>query len=138
MSKARIYRAKWSGNTLVVAAGVGGAGGEARNIKMLVDTGAGYTILPVELIDALGYDLTQPVGRVRLVTANGLIIAPLVRVSWFNCLGQLVKNFMLAAHTIPAPSFDGVLGMDFLVRHRAVISVAEAQIHCRSSRAGKP
>jgi len=101
---------------------------------MLVDTGAGYTILPVELIDALGYDLTQPIGRVRLITANGLIIAPLVKVSWLNCLGQFVKNFAIAAHTIPSTSFDGVLGMDFLVRRKAVISVAEAQIHCRSSK----
>jgi aspartyl protease family protein len=129
MKRTRTYRAAWSGNTLIVAAGIGGADDKARNIRLLVDTGAGYTILPVELVDALGYDLTKPSGKVRLITANGLIIAPLVKVTWLNCLGKLARNFEIAVHTIPATSFDGVLGMDFLVRYEAIISVAKAEIN---------
>jgi aspartyl protease family protein len=57
-----------------------------------------------------------------------------VAVTWFSCLGQRVENFSIVAHTLPATTFvDGLLGMDFLTRFQAVISVREAQIRLRQS-----
>jgi aspartyl protease family protein len=62
------------------------------------------------------------------VSANGIVVAPLVTVEWLNCMGQLLKDFTVASHTIPTDIFDGVLGMDFLIRCRAVISAADGEI----------
>lgn len=126
MSRERIHRAKWLGQCLIVNATVGGD--EVARLRLLVDTGAGRTILPVETLDKLGYNLAKSGGRIHLTTANGVVVAPLVRVSWFNCLGKFAKRFTVAAHTIESGGFDGVLGMDFLIQFRAVISVAEAEI----------
>ena len=117
---------------------VGGGKRKQSKARLLVDTGSSYTILPIEALEKLGYDTHNLSRKVRLIGANGVVVAPLVTISWFNCLGQLLKNFTVAAHTIPAASFDGVLGMDFLTRCRAVISVGEAEIRCRQPKAGKP
>jgi len=138
VSREKSYRAWRSGNSLLLRAAAGGASGDALKVRLLVDTGASYTMLPVEAIERLGYDTHHPVGTVRLASANGIVVAPLVKVSWFNCLGQLLKNFPIVAHTIPVASFDGVLGMDFLIRRRALIAVAEAEIRCQQSKVKRP
>jgi len=133
--KEKSYRASRFGNTLLLRAVVGSGSGNVLQVQLLVDTGASYTMLPVEVIEKLGYDTHHPLRQVQLTSANGIVVAPLVAVSWFNCLGQLLKNFRVLAHTLPSASFDGVLGMDFLTRCRAIISVEEAEIRCRKPKA---
>ncbi len=101
-------------------------------VRLLVDTGASYTMLPVEVVEALGCDTHHPLRTIRMVAANGIIVAPMVAVAWFHCLGQRVENFPVVAHTLPTGTFvDGLLGMDFLSRCKAVVSVGEAEIRCR-------
>ena len=68
-----------------------------------------------------------------MVTASGIIVAPIVSVPWFHCLGQRVEGFPVAAHTLPPGTFvDGLLGMDFLLRCSAVIAVEPGQIRCET------
>lgn len=119
----------------MLRATVGSGDGDALKVRLLADTGSSYTILPVEVIEKLGYDTHHPLRQVRMVSANGIVVAPMVAVSWFNCIGQLLKDFPVVAHTMPAAAFDGVLGMDFLTRCRAVIAVAEAEIRCQKPKA---
>lgn len=84
-------------------------------MRLVVDTGASYTTLPVEVVEALGCDTHHPLRTVRIVAANGIIVAPVVALPWFHCLGQRLSNFSVAAHTLPTGTFvDGLLGMDFL------------------------
>jgi aspartyl protease family protein len=93
-----------------------------RRVQLLVDTGASFTMLPVELLKYSGYDIKHPIREENIVTGKGTIKAPVVQVSWFNCLGQTIKNFEVIAYNIPANLLlDGVLGMDFLRYFRAVI-----------------
>jgi hypothetical protein len=48
-----------------------------------------------------------------------------VQVEWFSVLGQEVRTFSVAAHTIPfSEFFDGLLGMDLL-------TLLQARIHIR-------
>lgn len=134
MRKGKSYRTARVGRSLVALTVVGSSleSGKAESrLRLLLDTGASYTMLSAETLNTLGYDISQPVGRVRLQSANGIIVAPLVKVAWFNCLGQLLKDFTVVAHTIPADVFDGVLGLDFLIHCRAVIAVAEAEVSFR-------
>jgi len=98
-------------------------------VRLLVDTGASFTILPVEVVEALGCDTSHPLRTLRIVAANGIIVAPVVALQWFHCLGERATDFPVVAHTLPSGTFvDGLLGMDFLHRCRSVISVPNAHI----------
>ena len=132
MREERPYRLLRQGNLLLLRAAVGGRDGGIVVVRLLVDTGASYTILPVEVVEALSYDTHHPLRSIRIVAANGIIVAPMVVASWLHCLGQRIEDFPVVAHTLPAGTFvDGLLGMDFLGRCQAVISVGEAEIRCR-------
>lgn len=50
------YRLLRYGNLLVLRAAVGGREGGVVVVRVLVDTGASYTMLPVEVVEALGCD----------------------------------------------------------------------------------
>ena len=99
-----------------------------RRAKLLVDTGASFTMLPVQLLEYSGYDIKHPIREENIVTGKGTIKAPVVIVSWFNCLGRTIKNFEVIAYNIPANlRVDGLLGMDFLRYFRAVILLENAK-----------
>lgn len=119
-----------SKNLLRTPATVGGrAKGDYVRVQLLVDTGASFTILPVQALKALGYDVNHPIRYQKIMTGNGTINAPVVTVSWFNCLGQSIKDFEVIAHKIPGSlKVGGLLGMDFLTQFQAIISVREPEI----------
>ncbi|MBC6476248.1 MAG: clan AA aspartic protease [Hormoscilla sp. GM102CHS1] len=133
MTSQRIYRLSRYGNLLLLQAAAGGDS-TVRKMRLLVDTGSSYTILRVNVLKSLGCDLQNPLRRLRIPTGGGIITAAVVILPWFNCLGQFVENFPIVAYTLPATTFtDGLLGMNFLTRCHAVISVAEAEIRCPQS-----
>lgn len=134
MTSRRTYRLAQRGNLLTLRAAVGGMKGGVIVLRLLLDTGASYTVLPVEVVEASGCDTQHPLRRVRMIAATGVIVAPVVAVPWLHCLGRRVENFPVAAHTLPGSTFvDGLLGMDFLARCAAVISVGEAEVRCREA-----
>ena len=127
----KVYRLlRYGQNLLAVQATVGSReGGDFVRVRLLVDTGSSFTILPVQVLQNLGYDTRNPLRRQELVTGQGRIYVPVINVSWFNCVGQLIENFDVCAHDIPPNlRIDGLLGMDFLTRFQAVISVGDAEI----------
>ncbi|MEG5014723.1 MULTISPECIES: retropepsin-like aspartic protease [unclassified Microcoleus] len=127
----KVYRLlRYGQNLLAVQATVGSReGGDFVRVRLLVDTGSSFTILPVQVLQNLGYDTRNPLRRQELVTGQGRIYVPVINVSWFNCVGQLIENFEIVAHDIPPNlRIDGLLGMDFLTRFQAVISVGDAEI----------
>jgi predicted aspartyl protease len=127
----KVYRLLHYGqNLLAVQTTVGSKeGGDFVRVRLLVDTGSSFTILPVQVLQNLGHDTGSPLRRQELVTGQGKIYAPVINVSWFNCVGQLIESFEIVAHNIPPNlRIDGLLGMDFLTRFQAVISVADAEI----------
>jgi predicted aspartyl protease len=129
MTQAKRYRASRYRDLLTIHAAIGGAG--VVVLRLLVDTGASYTMLPMEVVEHIGCDTQHPIERTRIIAANGIILAPRVALPWFHCLGQRFEDFSVIAHTLPPGlPVDGLLGMDFLHRVRAVISVAEAEIVC--------
>ena len=134
MKVGRSYHLDRQGNLLLLRAALGGADGSVVVLRLLLDTGASFTVLPVEALEAIGCETHHPLRRVRMVAASGVIVAPMVAVPWFDCLGQRLEGFLAAAHTLPAGTFvDGLLGMDFLSRCEAEISVGQAQVRCRGS-----
>lgn len=134
MKPQKTYRVWSSRNLFLLRAAVGAPRLRPFLLRLLVDTGSSYTLLPVEVLEAVGCDTHYPVSRVRIITANGILLAPRVRAPQFSCLGQKLENFPVVAHTLPAGAMvDGLLGMDFLHRCHATISVPQSTITCRQS-----
>jgi predicted aspartyl protease len=95
----------------------------------MIDTGATYTVLPPDLLAELGCDLTKPNRIVSIAAAGGMIKVPIIRVPWFNCLGQRVELFSVLALKLPAAAaVDGLLGMDFLKMQGAIIDVKRSRV----------
>jgi predicted aspartyl protease len=113
------YRVDRIGNLLLTRAAVHGPGG-TKIVRLLVDTGSSFTILPVEVLEAVGCDPAASREHARLITGNGIVVAPRVPVEWLNVLGQRIEGPSVVAHTIPFSGFfEGLLGMDILTLLRA-------------------
>lgn len=123
------YRLDRIGRLLLTRAAVHGPDG-TNVIKLLVDTGSTYTILPTEVLEAIGCDpALRRGGDVRLVTGNGIAMAPRLSVDWLHLLGTRLEAFRVVAHTIPFSGFfDGLLGMDVLTRLNAQIDIGKGSI----------
>lgn len=129
MKEGKPYRLHQQGNLLILRGAVGGANGSVVILRLLLDTGASYTMLPVEVVEALGCDTHHPLRRVHIIAANGVIVAPVVAVPRFHCLGQRVEQWPVVAHTLPPGAFvDGLLGMDFLTHFQVTIAVSGGEV----------
>ncbi len=76
------YSLERVGSLLLTKAAVSGPAG-VNVIRLLVDTGSVYTILPVEVLETVGCSPAVSVEHVRIITGSGYLIAPKVQVSWF-------------------------------------------------------
>jgi len=124
----RKYTLRRIGNLLTLRAAVFAERG-SRVLRLLVDTGSTYTILPEEALYSIGLDPSISKERVRLITGSGYLIAPRLEVQRFSCLGHTLERFKVVAHTLPPESFvDGLLGMDFLVHVKAIINTERGEI----------
>jgi predicted aspartyl protease len=98
-------------------------------VKLLIDTGANFTVLPPDLLIEVGCDLDNPLRRTQIAAAGGLIQVPIVEVPWFNCVGKRVAYFPVVALKLPAAvALDGLLGMDFLKMHGAILNIKQSRI----------
>jgi hypothetical protein len=116
---------------LLVRTNVGSKSGgdDPAKVTLLVDTGATHTILPVKVLNDLGYDTKNPFKwHPGLITGRGQTQKiPIVQISSFYCLGKQMIDFPVLAYTLPQQTYwDGVLGMDFLTHFEAVILLAKA------------
>ena len=86
-------------------------------IKLALDTGATYTMIPAEKVIITGYKFPPSKEKsVRISTASGIEYVPLVNISLFKCLGITVKNIEIVCHDLPSESpVEGLLGLNFLV-----------------------
>ncbi len=133
MSKKIIYRVQRQQNVLWLRAAVRGTNNTPLLVKLLIDTGASYTVLPRHILQRIGCNLNQPLGKKKIVTANGSITVPIVTVPSFNCLGVERINYPILGLDLPANSFtEGLLGMDFLYQVKAIIDVAQGEIKLES------
>ncbi len=99
-------------------------------VRLLVDTGASYTMLSNRFIQSIAGKAIEPLRSESILTANGSITAPVIPVPWIHCLGNRIEQFPIVACALPTNAFiDGLLGMDFLIRCAAVIDVHKAEIY---------
>jgi predicted aspartyl protease len=126
------YSLKKSGSLYYTKAAVIGDTG-VLSFDLLVDTGSTFTIIPVESLKILGYDIASSKERVRLITGSGYIYAPKINVQWIQSLGCKFESFPVVAHTLPPEMyFKGILGMDFLKQAEAIINTFQGEIEIRA------
>jgi predicted aspartyl protease len=126
----QIYPVQKVGNLLWLNASVGGQGSDRAILRLLIDTGASYTVLPISPLQELGYHPTQSNLHRPIVTAGGTMNVPFIQVTSFHCLGIHLQDFPVALYDLPTASkIDGILGMDFLAANHAFIATQEAEIY---------
>jgi clan AA aspartic protease (TIGR02281 family) len=126
---AQTYKLQRYGKLLTLKAVMPNLNGDYQGIRLLVDTGATYTTLPIRFLEELGYVISDSTKRVSISTANGLTQAPTLEINRFNCLGQSIENFSVLALNLPTNAvISGLLGMDFLECYGAVIDTKKAEI----------
>ncbi len=122
------YKLEKSGNLLILRAFIEGQKGRAY-LKLLLDTGSAYTIIAQEILENIGCGPTTAKKKRRIITGSGYEIVPVVSVQKFHCLGKVVRNFEILAHTLPSGTYvDGLLGMDFLSRFNVQIKVYSGEV----------
>lgn len=85
-------------------------------LKMVLDTGATYTVIPAKAAVAMGCDPARSRRRIQMVTASGVEYVPLVVVPKVHCLGVEVTKLEVVCHDLPpASTVEGLLGLNFLI-----------------------
>lgn len=127
----RIYKAEKRGALLLIRAFIEGASGKAY-LRLLLDTGSAHTMISQEILESIGCSPALPKRTQRIITGSGYEIVPVVLVNRFHCIGSLLENFEIFAHTLPFGAYvDGLLGMDFLSKFEIEIKLYSGEILIR-------
>ncbi len=100
-----------------------------RKVKMALDTGATYTMIPWEVSELLGYEAELSKESISLVTASGVERAPIIKVKSMDVLGRDVDDVPTVVHDLPERSYvDGLLGLSFLRNFKMCIDFKEGML----------
>jgi clan AA aspartic protease (TIGR02281 family) len=96
--------------------------GGFREIDVVLDTGAVYTVIAWDVIKDIGYDPAISKRRMAIVTANGIIEAPLITVEGIQIADLGAESVDVICHDIPEiTGIEGLLGLSFLKGFRTLI-----------------
>ena len=86
-----------------------------RRLKMVLDTGATYCMIPWHVTEELGYKPALIKESIAVHTTNGQIYVPNLSVESMFVLGKHVENCEVLIHDLPETSrVDGLIGLSFL------------------------
>jgi clan AA aspartic protease (TIGR02281 family) len=90
-------------------------GNKSRIVRMGLDTGATYRMVPWQVVEILGYAPAKARRNISITTASGTEIAPMLRLDRVKVLGKSVRNVAAVCHDLPPQSsVNGLLGLSFL------------------------
>jgi clan AA aspartic protease (TIGR02281 family) len=93
-----------------------------REIDVILDTGAVYTVIAWDVAKDIGYDPAISERRMPIVTANGVIEAPLITVERIQVAELQAEAVDVVCHDIPEMAgIEGLLGLSFLRHFRTLI-----------------
>ncbi len=114
---------------MIIKAAIGSLTSQPKVIRLLVDTGASYTLISKSVLTSAGYNLEPATEKMVVVAAGGNLQAAIVQLNWFNCLGSQIQDFSILAWDLPrGVNASGLLGMDFLCRLGAIIDTSNGTI----------
>lgn len=98
--------------------------------KLVVDTGATYTMISAATARNLDIDPGAGERRLPIQTANGVIQAPLTSLESINVGGVEMKNLPAVIHdAVPNSQVAGLLGLNFLSNFRMDIDTEKGVLH---------
>jgi predicted aspartyl protease len=107
----------------------GRKGKQERPLRLVLDTGAGETIVIPEALDELGYSPRDGEQRTVIRSAVGREEGYMIRVVRFACLGYQSTNFRVHAHDLPEGwGIQGLIGLSFLKQLNYAIRSREGRI----------
>jgi clan AA aspartic protease (TIGR02281 family) len=93
-----------------------------REIDMVLDTGAVYTVIAWDVAKDIGYDPAISERRMPIITADGIIEAPLITVQSVHVTSLGKESVEVICHDIPEiTGIEGLLGLSFLKHFRTLI-----------------
>ena len=93
-----------------------------REVDMILDTGAVYTVLAWDVAKDIGYDPAVSEHRTPIITANGVIEAPVITVESIELVDLRADAIDVVCHDIPEiAGIEGLLGLSFLKHFRTLI-----------------
>ena len=91
-------------------------------VDLIIDTGAAFTALSWADLKLIGYDPAVIFERQEIITANGVIEVPKLRVESITVGDAEAREVEVICHDIPElTGVRGVLGLSFLKFFRPVI-----------------
>jgi clan AA aspartic protease (TIGR02281 family) len=103
-----------------------GKGNSKQKIRMALDTGATYTMIPWETAEILGLEPELSKERIEIITASGVEKTPLVTLKYMVVLGKRIEGVKVVVHDLPPKSYvDGLLGVKSLVELKLKIDSSE-------------
>jgi clan AA aspartic protease (TIGR02281 family) len=99
-------------------------------VKLIVDTGASFTMISSATAKQLDIDTNQNPRSIPFQTANGMIQAPLINLDSIAVAGLELKNLTAAVHdALPDQEVAGLLGLNFLTNFRLDIDSEKGLVH---------
>lgn len=91
-------------------------------IDMALDTGASYSMMPLDISERLGYESISNRETITITTASSRERVPLIEVESLK-IGDIQANDVdIILHDIPPQSrIDGLLGLSFLKNFKVTI-----------------
>jgi predicted aspartyl protease len=119
---------EWSGDLMVVEAVLWGMH-KAREILLVIDTGASMTSVEPAILQELGYTADDAIMRTRVPTPVGIQHGHLLRTRRLHALGVDLSGFVVQALALADEyGVDGLLGMNFLERCNFTVRPRDRQI----------
>jgi clan AA aspartic protease (TIGR02281 family) len=88
----------------------------------LVDTGAAFTVIPPETAEFLELEIDRHFPKSRLVTASGIIEAPVRILEKLEVAGQEMRELQVVVHRIPDPApIKLLLGMNLIEKMKLTV-----------------
>ncbi len=102
------------------------------SLRMVLDTGASFTILSWSAAEALGYHPERSADRVQFTTGSGREAAPVFTVKSIEVVGVRLTRVPVLCHDLPQGSLvDGLLGLSFLRHCRLAIDFPRGVLELR-------
>ncbi|MBI2135559.1 retroviral-like aspartic protease family protein [Candidatus Woesearchaeota archaeon] len=103
--------------------------GIKKKLKMVLDTGATYTLIPWQVAEALNMEPALSKTRADIITASGVEKVPLMFVESVAAFDKKAENVKIIVHDLPAKSYvDGLLGLSFLRNFNLHINFKEGYL----------
>lgn len=100
----------------------------AKDVHLVLDTGAAGTTLVPEVIQELGYSAQDSHKEALVHTAVGDEKGYWLRVSELTVLGITTPNFAVTVFPLGHPGIDGLVGMNFLRHFNFEVRPTEGRI----------